>query len=105
MADEEFLRPSPEALLQMAQREEAQKDKGRLTIYFGGAPGVGKTYAMLADARLRREEGRDVVVGYVATHGRAETEALLAGLEIMPPKVFQYKGMQLQEVDLNRLIK
>jgi two-component system sensor histidine kinase KdpD len=105
MPDEEFLRPSPEALLQLAQREEAQKARGRLTIYFGGAPGVGKTYAMLADARLRQQEGRDVVVGYVATHGRAETEALLEGLEIIPPKVFQYKGMDLQEVDLDRMIK
>jgi two-component system sensor histidine kinase KdpD len=105
MADEEYQRPSPEALLQLAQREEAQKARGRLTIYFGAAPGVGKTYAMLADARLRRQEGRDVVVGYVATHGRAETEALLEGLEIIPSKVFQYKGMQLQEVDLDRIIK
>jgi two-component system sensor histidine kinase KdpD len=59
----------------------------------------------LADASLRRQEGREVVVGYVATHGRAETEALLEGLEIIPPKVFQYKGMQLQEVDLDRIIK
>ncbi len=105
MADEEFLRPSPEALLQLAQKEEAQKTKGRLTIYFGAAPGVGKTFAMLTDARLRQQEGLEVVVGYVATHGRAETEALLEGLEIIPPKVFQYKGMQLQEVDLDRLIK
>jgi two-component system sensor histidine kinase KdpD len=105
MADEEFQRPSPDALLQLAQREEAQKARGRLTIYFGAAPGVGKTYAMLADARLRQQEGRHLVVGYVATHGRAETEALLEGLDIMPPKVFQYKGMQLQEVDLDRIIK
>jgi two-component system sensor histidine kinase KdpD len=105
MADEEFPRPSPEALLQMAQREEAQKAKGRLTIYFGAAPGVGKTYAMLADAHLRQQEGWEVAVGYVATHGRAETEALLEGLEIIAPKVFQYKGMQLQEVDLDLIIK
>jgi two-component system sensor histidine kinase KdpD len=105
MTDEEFPRPSPEVLLQLAQREEAQKLRGRLTIYFGAAPGVGKTYAMLSDARLRQQEGLKVVVGYVATHGRAETEALLAGLEIIPPKVFQYKGMPLQEVDLDRIIK
>lgn len=105
MADEEFPRPSPEALLHLAQREEAQKLRGRLTIYFGAAPGVGKTYAMLADARLRRQEGADVVVAYVATHGRAETEALLGGLEIFPPKVFQYKGMHLQEVDLDGIMK
>jgi two-component system sensor histidine kinase KdpD len=105
MTDEEFPRPSPEALLQLAQQEEAQKSRGRLTIYFGASPGVGKTYAMLSDARLRQQEGREVVLGYVATHGRAETEALLEGLEIIPPKVFAYKGMQLQEVDLDRIIK
>jgi two-component system sensor histidine kinase KdpD len=105
MANDEFPRPSPEALLQLAQREEAQKARGRLTIYFGAAPGVGKTYAMLADARLRQQEGLEVVVAYVATHGRAETEALLEGLEIIPPKVFHYKGMTLQEVDLDRIIK
>jgi two-component system sensor histidine kinase KdpD len=105
MANDEFPRPSPEALLQLAQREEAQKARGRLTIYFGAAPGVGKTYAMLADARLRQQEGLVVVVAYVATHGRAETEALLEGLEIVPPKVFQYKGMTLQEVDLDRIIE
>jgi two-component system, OmpR family, sensor histidine kinase KdpD len=105
MTDREFHRPSPEVLLELAQKEEAQKVRGRLTIYFGAAPGVGKTYAMLADARLRRQEGLDVVVGYVATHGRPETEALLEGLEIMPPRVFKYKGMRLQEVDLDRIIK
>jgi two-component system sensor histidine kinase KdpD len=105
MADEEFKRPSPEALLKLAQKEEARKVRGRLTIYFGAAPGVGKTYGMLADARLRRQEGVDVVVGYVDTHGRAETEALLEGLEIIPPLPSEYKGMHLREVDLEKIIK
>lgn len=105
MADEEFKRPTPEAMLELAKKEEAQKLRGRLTIYFGAAPGVGKTYAMLADARLRRQDGRDIVVGYVDTHGRAETEALLEGLEIIPPQHIEYKGMQLREVDLELIIK
>jgi len=105
MVDEEFKRPSPEALLKLAQKEEAQKGRGKLTIYFGAAPGVGKTYGMLADARLRQQEGLDVMVGYVDTHGRAETEALLTGLEILPPLSIEYKGMHLRETDLNGLIK
>jgi two-component system sensor histidine kinase KdpD len=105
MPPEEFHRPTPEALLKLAQQEEAQKVRGRLTIYVGAAPGVGKTYTMLADARLRRQEGLDVVVGYVDTHGRAETEALLEGLEIIPPHSYEYKGLPLREVDLERLIQ
>ncbi len=64
-------------MLALAKKEEDHKVRGNLTIYFGAAPGVGKTYGMLADAQLRRQEGTDVVVAYVATHGRAETEALL----------------------------
>ncbi len=105
MPDEGYKRPSPEALLRLAQQEEARRVRGRLTVYFGAAPGVGKTYAMLADAQLRRQEGKDVVAGYVETHGRAETEALLAGLELIPPLVLDYKGMQLKEVDLEGIIR
>ena len=101
--DEEYKRPSPEALLEMAQKEEAQEKRGKLTIYFGAAPGVGKTYAMLLDARQRKEEGVDVVVGYVETHGRSETDALLEGLEILPPLVINYMGVQLREVDLAKV--
>ncbi len=92
-------------MLELAKKEEAQKVRGQLTIYFGAAPGVGKTYGMLADARLRRQEGLDLVVGYVATHGRAETEVLLEGLEIIPPKIIEYEGIKLQEVDLSAVIK
>ncbi|MCX5888054.1 MAG: DUF4118 domain-containing protein [Deltaproteobacteria bacterium] len=105
MSQEEFKRPTPEAMLALAKKEEDHKVRGNLTIYFGAAPGVGKTFGMLADAQLRRQEGTDVVVAYVATHGRAETEALLTGLEIIPPKAIDYEGMQLQEVDLNAVIK
>ncbi len=104
MVDEEHKRPDPEALLQIAQEEENGKKRGKLTIYFGSAPGVGKTYAMLYDARLRKQEGKDIVVGYVETHGRAETEALLEGLEIIPPRISEYKGIQLKEMDLDAIL-
>jgi two-component system sensor histidine kinase KdpD len=104
MAEEEYKRPSPEALLEVAQKEEAQEGRGKLTIYFGAAPGVGKTYAMLLDARQRKEEGVDVVAGYVETHGRPETDALLEGLEILPPLVVKYMGIPLREVDLGKVL-
>ena len=100
MAEEEYKRPSPEALLEVAQKEEAQEKRGKLTIYFGSAPGVGKTYAMLSDARLLQQEGTDVVAGYIETHGRPETDALLTGLEILPPLVIKHMGIPLREVDL-----
>ncbi len=102
--EEEYKRPSPEAMLDLAQKEEAQEKRGKLTIYFGSAPGVGKTYAMLTDARLRKQEGVDVVLGYVETHGRPETDALLEGLEIIPPLVIKYMGMPLKEVDLGEVL-
>jgi two-component system sensor histidine kinase KdpD len=103
--DEEYKRPSPEAFLEVAQKEETQKGRGKLTIYFGSAPGVGKTYAMLTDARLlRRQEGIDVVLGYVETHGRPETDALLEGFEILPPLVVKYMGIPIKEVDLGKVL-
>lgn len=103
MPEDDLIRPSPEALLKVAQAEE-QKKRGKLTIYIGAAPGVGKTYAMLGDARLRKQEGVDVAVGYVETHGRAETDTLLEGLEIIPPLIVKYKGVHLREVDLAKVI-
>src|SRR3979411_635223 len=77
-------RPSPDALLEAARRENDQA--GRLKIFVGAAPGVGKTYEMLQSAHARLKAGVDVVVGAVETHGRAETEALLQGLEVLPRK-------------------
>ena len=71
-------RPDPDELLAAFEAEEREKKRGKLTIFFGAAPGVGKTYAMLEAARFEREEGRDVVVGIVETHGRYDTGALLA---------------------------
>jgi two-component system sensor histidine kinase KdpD len=95
-------RPSPEALLEAARR--AESAAGRLKIFVGAAPGVGKTYAMLEDARAKMKSGIDVVVGAVETHGRAETQALLEGLEVIPRKKLEYKGQHLEEMDLDALI-
>ena len=83
-------RPSPEALLEAARREESQA--GKLRIFVGAAPGVGKTYAMLETARARKRDGEDVVVGVVETHGRRETEALLDGLEVIPRAAHRVQG-------------
>jgi two-component system, OmpR family, sensor histidine kinase KdpD len=93
-------RPSPEALLQEAQNGA----RGRLKIFLGAAPGVGKTYEMLLTAQAKRREGLDVVVGVVETHGREETEALLAGLEIVPRRLVPYKGRVLAEMDIDAIL-
>jgi two-component system sensor histidine kinase KdpD len=95
-------RPSPDALLEAARREE--RHIGKLRIFVGAAPGVGKTYEMLQQAQARKRDGYDVVVGIVETHGRSETEALLAGLEIVPRRRIQYKGQPLEEMDLDAII-
>jgi two-component system, OmpR family, sensor histidine kinase KdpD len=95
-------RPSPEALLEAARREEARA--GRLKIFVGAAPGVGKTYEMLLRAQARRRDGYDVIVGVVETHGRKETESLLEGLELVPRRKIQYKGQWLEEMDLDAII-
>ena len=95
-------RPSPEALLEAARREEGRV--GKLRIFVGAAPGVGKTYEMLQQARARKKDGYDIVIGVVETHGRRETEALLEGLEIVPRRRIEYKGQWLEEMDLDAII-
>jgi two-component system, OmpR family, sensor histidine kinase KdpD len=95
-------RPSPDALLAKASKEESRA--GRLKIFLGAAPGVGKTYEMLQEARARQNEGKDVVVGVVETHGRKETEALLDGLEVIPRRQLQYKNRTLDEMDLDAVL-
>src|ERR1700692_4837397 len=89
-------RPAPEALLRLAAREA----RGRLKIFLGAAPGVGKTYEMLQTAQTKRREGVDVVVGLVETHKRKETEQLVEGLEIVPRRRVEYRGISLEEMDL-----
>jgi two-component system sensor histidine kinase KdpD len=91
-------RPSPEALLQ------ATRERGRLKIFLGAAPGVGKTFEMLTTAGAKRRDGIDVVVGLVETHGRPETEALLAGLDVIPRRPVDYKGHRLEEMDLDAIL-
>src|SRR6202161_220142 len=95
-------RPSPDALLEAARREEGRI--GKLRIFVGAAPGVGKTYEMLQQAHARKKDGYDVVIGIVETHGRKETEALLNDLDVIPRRSVQYKGQTLQEMDLDAII-
>src|SRR6516164_845581 len=95
-------RPSPEALLEAVRREEPRA--GRLRIFVGAAPGVGKTYEMLQQARARKRDGYDIVIGVIETHGRKETEALLEGLEVVPRQRIEYKGKALEEMDLDAII-
>src|SRR5271156_6123039 len=94
-------RPDPDLLLAKVKREEAEARRGKLRIYFGSSAGVGKTYAMLAAARKIKDEGRDVVVGVVETHGRSETGALLSGLDLLAPKLMTHRGKDLSEFDLD----
>src|SRR5258708_1080187 len=101
----EHQRPNPDALLAEIQREEESAKRGQLKIFFGMSPGVGKTYAMLEPARVQKAGGVDVMVGVVETHGRAETEALLAGLLIIPRKKIEYRGVVLQEMDIDAILE
>jgi two-component system, OmpR family, sensor histidine kinase KdpD len=94
-------RPSPEALLAAVKQE----GRGRLKIFLGAAPGVGKTYEMLLAAQARRRDGVDVIVGVVEAHGRRETEVLLEGLEVIPRRQVDYKGHLLAEMDLDAILK
>ncbi|MHA6717862.1 DUF4118 domain-containing protein [Sphingomonas sp. RS6] len=94
------LRPSPDALLRVAERE----GHGRLKLFLGAAPGVGKTYEMLGDAAVRRKAGVDVVIGVVETHGRADTEALARGLETVPRLAIDYHGRVLTEMDIDAVL-
>ena len=102
MSDAE--RPDPDALLARMKREEAESARGKLKIFFGMSPGVGKTYAMLQAARQKQAEGCEVVVGIVETHGRKETEALLEGMPIMPRTQIEYRGTKLEEMDLDAIL-
>jgi two-component system sensor histidine kinase KdpD len=102
MSDPE--RPDPDALLAQMKREEAKSTRGKLKIFFGMSPGVGKTYAMLQAARQKQVEGCEVVVGIVETHERKETEALLEGMPIMPRLQVEYRGTTLTEMDLDAIL-
>jgi len=98
-------RPDPDALLASLRREEARGARGKLKIYFGMCPGVGKTYAMLEAARLQLRAGVDVAIGVVETHHRVETSALLEGLPVIPRQIIQHRGIELSEMDLEGILR
>ncbi|MBK7292271.1 MAG: sensor histidine kinase KdpD [Holophagaceae bacterium] len=98
-------RPDPDPLLRRVQEEEARARRAKLKVFFGAAPGVGKTYAMLSEAQERRTEGLDVVIGVVETHGRSETAALIEGLEVLPRRELAYAGQFLPEFDLDAALQ
>jgi two-component system sensor histidine kinase KdpD len=99
---EEFKRPDPDKLL--AQIKKADSQKGRLKIFFGMSAGVGKTYAMLKEAHLLLERGEDIVIGWLESHGRIETDLLVDGIIILPHKKVEYRGIKLEEFDLEALL-
>src|SRR5262249_5528516 len=94
-------RPDADEVLARVREEERRARRGKLTVFFGAAPGVGKTYAMLEAARSERDLKRDVVVGIVETHGRYDTAALIIGLPLLPKKKLEYKGIALEEFDVD----
>ncbi len=104
MTNGDDVRPSPEAMLKLAKAEEVSAELGKLKVFLGYAAGVGKTYAMLEAARQRKKDGRDVVVGYVESHGRAETDVLLEGLEALPRKEIRYMEVALKEMDIDAIL-
>ncbi|MEN6346428.1 MAG: sensor histidine kinase KdpD [Armatimonadia bacterium] len=98
-------RPDPDRLLSQMAAEEQARSRGRLKIFLGYAAGVGKTFGMLQQAHWRKTEGVDVVVGYAETHGRAETDALLEGLEVLPRRTLVYHGTTLSDLDLDAVLR
>jgi len=97
-------RPNPDALLASLQQQEAQAKRGRLKVFLGMSAGVGKTYAMLEAAHRACREGREVVLGYVETHGRKETDALVGGLPLVPRRKLEYRGVALEEMDIDAVL-
>ena len=104
MQSPEEQRPDPDALLHAIQRDEENRARAKLKIFFGMSAGVGKTYDMLKAAHDAKTHGIDVVVGIVETHGRRETEALLEGLSILPRKIVEYRGTTIEEMDLDGIL-
>src|SRR3954468_8654316 len=94
-------RPNPDQLLVDVQTDEAKLRRGKLKVFFGMSAGVGKTYAMLEEARKRAAEGADVLIGYAESHIRPDTEALLLGMEILPYKLVEHRNAKLKEFDLD----
>src|SRR5947207_15572552 len=93
-------RPNPEALLAKLEKTA----QARLRVYIGAAPGVGKTYQMLEDGHLLRKQGVDIVIGFIETYGRVDTEAKIGDLEIIPRKKIEYRNVVLEEMDVEAII-
>jgi two-component system sensor histidine kinase KdpD len=104
MTDPQDSRPDPDALLRLLKRKQERDEEAKLKIFFGMCAGVGKTYAMLQSAHEEKRKGLDIAVGYVETHGRVETEALVQGLEIIPRRKIEYRGTSLEEMDLDAIL-
>src|SRR3989339_887065 len=98
-------RPDPDALLSTKKQAELPQQRGKLTVFLGMCAGVGKTYSMLRTAQQRKTEGLDVVVALVETHGRKETENLLAGLTVIPTKSLEYHSITLREMDIDAVLQ
>src|SRR6266851_4666164 len=98
-------RPSPEQMLERVRREAGAGARGRHRIYLGMAPGVGKTYAALEELQRHRQRGTDVVIGLVETHHRPRTAAVIGDLEIVPRKRIRYRGVTLEEMDTQALVR
>ena len=97
-------RPDPDELLASLMKEEEKSKRGKLKIFFGMCAGVGKTYNMLQTAHAEKLKGKDIILGYIETHHRKETEALVEGFEIIPRKTYEYKSTPVQEMDLDAII-
>ena len=98
-------RPDPDEILASIRKDEEREHRGKLKIFFGMCAGVGKTYSMLKAAQLEKSKGTDVVIGYIETHNRKETNELIGDLEIIPRKSIEYKGSSLFEVDIEQIIQ
>nr|WP_319373981.1 DUF4118 domain-containing protein [uncultured Methanobacterium sp.] len=105
--NEEHQRPDPDQLLSLIKKEESRKDqrRGHLKIFLGYVAGVGKTYRMLSEAHILQKQGKDVVVGIAETHGRSETRELLKGLEVIPRQKIDYRGIILDEMDIDQVLE
>ena len=101
MSIQEPARPTPEQFLNLIRRQA----RGRLKVYLGSAAGVGKTYSMLREGQRLKKQGVDVVIGFVETHGRAETAEQLGDLEVVPPRVIEYRGVKLREMDCDAILR
>ena len=101
---DEEIRPNPDALLSAIQQADTAQARGKLTIFLGMSAGAGKTYAMLKVAHHRKSDGIDVAIAVVESHGRAETEALCAGLPVIPLRPIEYHGVTLREMDLDAVL-